>query len=166
MARDSYKDILDAIKMLASGMSSRTDGRITGVNLAHEAGISKAGLYRYLKAYPLLQEEYEAIRRNGIKVSMQPDLPSPSLQSNSDSESPLLDPNEKLPATYEDAIIELRALREDLKKLNKNSGVDPKAMANQILLLTSHNRKLQSDVDRLKKQFEEFMKVQPIRSTN
>lgn len=60
-----YLNIVDATDRLASGTSTKTNGKITNVNLAKEAGISKATLYRRFEDFPDLRTTFIALRKNG-----------------------------------------------------------------------------------------------------
>jgi AcrR family transcriptional regulator len=59
--------IIDAIDQLASAKPLQTNGKVSGVNLAKEAGVSKATLYRYLNENTDLQADYAALRKNGVR---------------------------------------------------------------------------------------------------
>lgn len=45
MADKNHQAIIDALDLLARGASTKTNGKITSVNLAREAGVSRATIY-------------------------------------------------------------------------------------------------------------------------
>ena len=65
MKDKTQKAIESAIDRLANGETLSTNGKISAVNLAQEAGISKATLYRYFDEHDSLRRDYDAIRRRG-----------------------------------------------------------------------------------------------------
>lgn len=125
----SCQTILDAIVRLTNGTSKKTDGKITAVNLAKEAGVSKATLYRCFEHHAGIRENYEALRRNGIRLS--------------DCE-PITDEH-----SYHLLKDELRQLRTELTNIKITSDKINKLKAHQILILWMDNERLQNDLDRL-----------------
>lgn len=131
MSDRSYQAIVDAMDKLANGTPESTNGKITGVNLAVEARVSKATLYRYLTDFPQLQEAYSALRHNGIKRTT--DAPETLQQAN------------KL---IQD---EVKYLRIELKKLKKETEELNKLKSHQIQLLWLDNERLQMRLNLLLK---------------
>src|SRR5688572_1744380 len=72
MKDKNYRQIVNALDLLANGTPTKSNGKVTGVNVAKEAGISKATLYRYFHEHADLREAYEALRKNGIRVTEDP----------------------------------------------------------------------------------------------
>lgn len=68
MKDKTYRAIVDALILLKAGNAEKSNGKISGVNLAKEAGISKATLYRYLETNSDLQESYDDLRRHGSSI--------------------------------------------------------------------------------------------------
>lgn len=129
MKDKTYQAIVDAIDLLASGKPAKTNGKITGVNLAKEAGVSKATLYRYLDQNADLQEAYDALRKHGVRE------------------------DEVVPETIEQANRllknEVKRLRTELAEVRRQAELSNKLKAHQIQLLWLENKRLQEEVTRL-----------------
>jgi len=121
--------ITDALDLLASGKPAKSNGKITGVNLAREAGVSKATLYRYLDQNTDLQEAYNALRKNGVREDV------------------------VFPETIEQANrllkAEVKQLRSELAEVRRQAEFSNKLKAHQIQLLWLENDRLQGEVARL-----------------
>ena len=129
MKDKTYKAIFDALDMLASGKPTKTNGKITGVNLANEANVSKATLYRCLDLNPKLQEAYDVLRKNGVRDNV--GVPETIEQANRLLEA------------------EVRQLRLQLAEIRRQSEQSNKLKAHQILLLWQENERLEREVARL-----------------
>lgn len=129
MPDKNYQAIIDALDVLARGVSTKTNGKITGVNVAKEAGIGKATLYRYFKEHSNLNDAYEALRRNGIRIT--DDVP------------------ETLQEAYRLREQEVKNLRLELNKRKNEAANLNKLRAHQIQLLWMDNERLQGEVARL-----------------
>ncbi|MCX7190184.1 MAG: TetR/AcrR family transcriptional regulator [Methylotenera sp.] len=69
----TYQDITDALDLLATGNAHKTNGKISAVNLAREASISKATLYRYFSAHENLKHDFITLKKNGINTTNAPE---------------------------------------------------------------------------------------------
>lgn len=129
MSDKNHQAIIDALDVLARGASTKTNGKITGINVAKEASISKATLYRYLKEFPNLNGAYETLRKNGISRT------------------------DDAPVTLQEAYrlreLEVKHLRSELNQYKKDATNINKLKAHQIQLLWMENERLQSEVIRL-----------------
>lgn len=67
MADKNHQAIIDALDLLARGASTKTNGKITSVNLAREAGVSRATIYRYLDEFTDLNDAFESLKKNGLQ---------------------------------------------------------------------------------------------------
>ncbi|MBK9446136.1 MAG: TetR family transcriptional regulator [Betaproteobacteria bacterium] len=121
--------IVDALDVLARGASTKTNGKVTGVNLAKEAGVSKATLYRYFNEFPDLNEAYVTLKRNGIRLT--DDVP------------------ETLQEAYRLLEQEVKNLRSELNRVKKEAAKLNELKSHQIQLLWMANERLQSEVTRL-----------------
>lgn len=129
MSDKTHQAIVDALDVLARGASTKTNGKVTGVNLAKEAGISKATLYRYFNEFPDLNEAYAMLRRNGIRLT--DDAP------------------ETLQDAYQMLEKEVKSLRFELNRVKKDAAKINELKSHQIQLLWMANERLQSEVTRL-----------------
>lgn len=125
----NYQAIVDALDVLARGASTKTNGKITSVNLAKEACVSRATVYRYLHENADLNEAYEAIRKNGLSCAG--DAPVTLLEA------------------YQLQDLEVRSLRVALNQCKKDAAETNKMKAHQIQLLWLENERLRSEVSRL-----------------
>lgn len=129
MKDKTLQAITDALDLLASGKPAKSNGKITGVNLAREAGVSKATLYRYLDQNADLQEAYNALRKNGVREDV------------------------VVPETIEQANrllkAEVKQLRSELAEVRRQADLSNKLKAHQIQLLWLENERLQGEVARL-----------------
>lgn len=129
MKDKTLQAITDALDLLASGKPAKSNGKITGVNLAREAGVSKATLYRYLDQNTDLQEAYNALRKNGVREDV------------------------VFPETIEQANrllkAEVKQLRSELAEVRRQAEFSNKLKAHQIQLLWLENDRLQGEVARL-----------------
>lgn len=129
MKDKTLQAITDALDLLASGKPGKSNGKITGVNLAREAGVSKATLYRYLDQNTDLQEAYNALRKNGVREDV------------------------VVPETIEQANrllkAEVKQLRSELAEVRRQADLSNKLKAHQIQLLWLENERLQGEITRL-----------------
>lgn len=129
MKDQTYQAIVDALDALARGKPAKTNGKVTGVNLAKEAGISKATLYRYLAQHSELQEAYETLRRSGVQE------------------------DEVVPETVEQANRllgqEIKRLRSALAEARRQAAQVNEMKSHQIGLLWLENERLRQEVARL-----------------
>ncbi|MGN5161192.1 hypothetical protein [Aeromonas dhakensis] len=131
MADKNHQAIIDALDVLARGVSTKTNGKITSVNLAREAGVSRATIYRYLDEFHDLNDAFEALRKNGLQRT--DNAPITLLEAYKQRESEV----KKLRA-------ELNECKQEIKKINN-------LRANQIQLLWMDNERLQTENNRLHK---------------
>lgn len=129
MKDKTLQAITDALDLLASGKPAKSNGKTTGVNLAREAGVSKATLYRYLDQNADLQDAYNALRKNGVREDV------------------------VVPETIEQANrllkAEVKQLRSELAEVRRQADLSNKLKAHQIQLLWLENERLQGEVARL-----------------
>lgn len=118
-----------AIDALGSGAPRKTNGKITAINIAREAGVSKATLYRYLGIYSDLAEEFEAVRSRGITT------------------------NDDAPVTVDDALAhaktEIVALRKLISNMKDAADKNDKLKSHQILVLWKENQRLNAYIERI-----------------
>ena len=129
MKDKTYQAIVNALDLLATARPRKTNGKVTAVNVAKEAGISKATLYRYFDEFSDLLNAYEVLRKNGIRVV------------------------EEVPETIQQAYRllkeEVKCLRSELSETKRKTAHDNKVKAHQILLLWTNNERLQNEIRRL-----------------
>ncbi|MCC0087742.1 HTH domain-containing protein [Aeromonas veronii] len=131
MADKHHQAIIDALDVLARGASTKTNGKITSVNLAREAGVSRATIYRYLDEFHDLNDAFEVLRKNGLQRT--DNAPITLLEAYQQRESEV----KKLRA-------ELNECKQEIKKINN-------LRAHQIQLLWMDNERLQAENNRLQK---------------
>ncbi len=141
MPDKNYQTIVDALDVLARGASKKTNGKITGVNVAKEAGISKASLYRYFKEFPELDDAYRTLRRNGRCLTE--------------------DAPETLQDEYRLLMQEVKSLRSVVAQEKKDSAKMNELKSHQIQLLWMDNERLQAEVERLSAQQKQSDKIKP-----
>jgi len=129
MKNKTKQAIIDALDKLASAKPARTNGKITGLNLAKEAGVSKATLYRYLNEHTDLQTEYATLRKNGV------------------SEEDVVP--ETLEQAYRLASEEVKMLRSALSDERDAAAQASKLRANQVLLLWLEIERLREENEKL-----------------
>jgi AraC-like DNA-binding protein len=127
-----YKSIVDAMNKLALGEPVKTNGRLTALNLATEAGISRATLYRQFDEYPDLGESFGKLKRNQTALD---DVPPLSVHD-------ALDDSQK----------EVKALRVELAAERKKHDQIDKQRLHQIALLWSANQLLEKQISSRKSQ--------------
>lgn len=130
MADKNHQAIIDALDVLARGGSTKTNGKITSVNLAREAGVSRATIYRYLDEFQDLNDAFEALKKNG-------------LQRTDNAPITLLE-------AYQQRESEVKKLRAELKECKQDIVNINKLRAHQIQLLWMENNRLQDELSRLK----------------
>ena len=130
MADKNHQAIIDALDLLARGASTKTNGKITSVNLAREAGVSRATIYRYLDEFTDLNDAFEALKKNG-------------LQRTDNAPITLLE-------AYQQRESEVKKLRAELKECKQDIVNINKLRAHQIQLLWMENNRLQDELSRLK----------------
>lgn len=130
MPDKNHQAIVDALDVLARGASKKTNGKITAVNVAKEASVGKATLYRYFKKFPDLKNACEALRKNGIHL------------------------DEDAPETLQDACRlleqEVKSLRSELAQTKAGAARMNELKSHQIQLLWMANERLEGEVGRLK----------------
>lgn len=129
MPDKNYQTIIDALDVLARGASIKTNGKITGVNVAIEAGIAKATLCRYFNEFSELKDSYGKLRRNGV--------------------CPSDNPPETLQDAYRHLEKEIKELRLILTEHKKNADKLNKLKSHQIQILWMDNERLSGEVKRL-----------------
>jgi len=129
MADKTKLAISTAIDTLGRGASRKTNGKITAVNLALEAGVSKATLYRYFDDNPDLLKDFEAVKSRGV---------------NSDGDAPV---------TMDDALRnakdEIAALRKMISDMKDAADKDDKLRSHQIFVLWKENQRLNAQLKRM-----------------
>lgn len=132
MRDKTYQAIVDALDLLASGRAANSNGKVTAVNVAREAGIGKATLYRYFEEHADLRHAFDAMRKNGIRIA------------------------DDIPETIQQACRilkdEVRRLRSELAETKRNAEQSNKLKAHQIQLLWLNNERLQNELLRLQTQ--------------
>ena len=68
MSEKQYQAIVDAIDRLARGEARKSNGKLIPINVAREAGISKASLYRYFGNHELLRKEFDDCQKQGVRI--------------------------------------------------------------------------------------------------
>ncbi|MFM5026411.1 hypothetical protein ACEUBM_15350 [Aeromonas caviae] len=131
MADKNHQAIIDALDLLARGASTKTNGKITSVNLAREAGVSRATIYRYLDEFTDLNDAFESLKKNG-------------LQRTDNAPITLLE-------AYQQRESEVKKLRAELKECKQEITKINNLRANQIQLLWMDNERLQTENNRLHK---------------
>lgn len=129
MTDKTCQAIIDALDLLANGTPKKTNGKITGVNVAAEAGVSKATLYRYFDDNNDLKDSYNALRKNGIRIT--DDAP------------------ETIQQAYKLLKDEVKHLRSELAEAKKKAEQTNKLKSHQIQLLWMDNERLKGEVNRL-----------------
>lgn len=135
--KNRVEDIQNAIERHGAGTARRTNGKISDVNIAREAGVSRATFYRYLKKHTALQNQLDAIQGN--------------------KPAPLTEPPQTIQEALEMAKKEIKELRIDIKNKNQEAETREKLFGNQLFLLkresiavTDQNRRLENINARLK----------------
>ncbi|WP_041915432.1 HTH domain-containing protein [Aeromonas veronii] len=131
MADKNHQAIIDALDLLARGASTKTNGKITSVNLAREAGVSRATIYRYLDEFTDLNDAFESLKKNG-------------LQRTDNAPITLLE-------AYQQRESEVKKLRAELKECKQEITKINNLRAHQIQLLWMDNERLQTENNRLHK---------------
>ncbi|MGL6523062.1 hypothetical protein [Aeromonas salmonicida] len=131
MADKNHQAIIDALDLLARGASTKTNGKITSVNLAREAGVSRATIYRYLDEFTDLNDAFESLKKNGLQRTY--NAPITLLEA------------------YQQRELEVKKLRAELKECKQEITKINNLRANQIQLLWMDNERLQTENNRLHK---------------
>ncbi|MEN3802737.1 hypothetical protein ABDZ32_19410 [Aeromonas veronii] len=131
MADKNHQAIIDALDLLARGASTKTNGKITSVNLAREAGVCRATIYRYLDEFTDLNDAFESLKKNG-------------LQRTDNAPITLLE-------AYQQRESEVKKLRAELKECKQEITKINNLRAHQIQLLWMDNERLQTENNRLHK---------------
>lgn len=142
MTDKNYRAIVDALDLLAQGKPLRSNGKVTAVNVCKEAGMSKATLYRYFDAHTDLRATYDAMRKNGVRLTE--DVP------------------ETIHQAYSLLKEEVKQLRANLSKVKQDADQANKLKAHQILLLWSENERLQDEIIRLQSRLNSSVNVIPL----
>lgn len=125
----THRAIINAMDLLATGRSANTNGKVTAVNVAKEAGIGKATLYRYFEEHADLRQAYDAMRKNGIRLV---------------DEVP-----ETIQQAYRMLKDEVKRLRTELAEARRIADQGNELKAHQIQLLWTDNERLKKQVSRL-----------------
>ncbi len=129
------QQIIDAMDLLATGCSKKTNGKISAVNLAKEASISKATLYRYFESHEDLEKAFQLLRRNGVRLVEAPETVE---QENANLKA------------------ETKALRSKIAEQERMELLEKKVMANQIFVLWQEVERLTQEQDRLLQRLKAF----------
>lgn len=129
MADKTKIAISTAIDALGRRESRKTNGKITAVNVALEAGISKATLYRYFESNADLLSDFEAVKARGVSSS------------------------DIAPVTVDDALKnakdEIEALRKLISDMKDAADKNDKLKSHQILVLWKENHRLNAHIKRM-----------------
>lgn len=120
----TYAAIADALDRLCQSEGRLSSLKLNGVNLAKEAGISKATLYRYFDFHENLREAYDAARKRGA-VNI-PEAPTSGVDALRAAEREIADLREII--SERDALVSARNA--------------------QLFLLWSENRALSKELER------------------
>lgn len=142
MKDKTYQAVVDAMDLLATRRPAKTNGKVTAVNVAKEAGVSKATLYRYFGEHVVLRETFEAMRKNGILV---PDEVPETIQQ-----------------AYRLLKGEVKRLRSELAETKRNADQANKLKAHQIQLLWLENERLQKKIQQRQGQEGAMANVVPL----
>jgi AcrR family transcriptional regulator len=135
----NYQAIVDALDLLGSGKHAISNGKITALNVAIEAGISKATLYRYFDRVEQLRKGFESIRRRGINFEDEaPDTPV---------------------RAYLHVKTEIKHLRDELATEKRRSTESDRLKSHQLLVLWSENERLKNEINRLSRALERYSNV-------
>jgi predicted nucleic acid-binding Zn-ribbon protein len=138
MTDKTYQAIVDALDILATGAARKTNGKISATNLAKEAGISKATLYRYFGAHAKLQQDFFIIKKNG--------------GSTADVAETVQDENAQLKS-------EIKILRSKVSEQEKMYSLLNTQKAHQTLVLWKEVERLKNECERLLKKLESHENV-------
>lgn len=131
MKQSSYDAIYAAIERHANGAAKLTDGKITHVNIAKEAKVGRATVYRCFDEHAPLREKFEKLKKNGPNQTQEP------------------------PQTLHEAFLaakkEIKQLRNDLKEEKQRSEQMEKLSANVIFILKREILRLETANMQLKK---------------
>lgn len=130
MSDINYNSICAALDALESGALNESGGKVTGVNLARIAKVSKATLYRYLERNQELQERYSSLRKS-TRPFRQAGATGATAETLSLSET-------------------VEALRSEMAQLRRVSEEKHKLHLHQIQILWMENRRLQSENSELR----------------
>ncbi len=129
MKDKTLQAITDALDRLASGKPTKSNGKVTGVNLTKESGVSKATLYRYLEQNLELQAAFDALRKHGVRKD-------DAVPENQEHANRLMND-------------EVKQLRAALAENRRQSEQEINLKAHQIELLWLENGRLRAEVSRL-----------------
>lgn len=119
---ETYKAITDALDRLGADDRIKKRAKTTAVNVALEAGISKATLYRYFKTHEKLRGDYDVIRKRAGRRSIE------------------------APGTLQEAWAAAQTEIRELRRQLSEAEVAAKLKAQQVLLLWAENKSLRSKV--------------------
>ena len=118
-----------AIDALGRGVPTKTNGKITAINLAREAGVSKATLYRYFEHNADLASDFEAVKSRGAT------------------------PNDDAPVTLADALenakVEIASLRKLISDMKEAAAKNDKLESHQVFVLWKENQRLSEYIKRM-----------------
>lgn len=124
MRQSNYDAIDAAIDRHANGTVRLTDGKITRVNIAKEAQVGRATLYRSFDEHETLKKKFEALKKSGANKTAEP------------------------PQTLHEAFLaakeEIKQLRSDLKEERRHSDEKGKLSANMIFILRREIQRLET----------------------
>ncbi|POB00452.1 MULTISPECIES: hypothetical protein [Chromobacterium] len=131
MKQSSYDAIDAAIERHANGTAKLTDGKITHVNIAKEAKVGRATVYRCFDEHAALKEKFEKLKKNGLNQTQEP------------------------PQTLHEAFLaakkEIKQLRDNLKEEKQRSEHKEKLSANMIFILKREIQRLETENKNLRK---------------
>ncbi|MDR6419972.1 hypothetical protein J2801_002223 [Paraburkholderia phenoliruptrix] len=132
MKDSTYRAIDDALEGIGNERAITMRSKISGIEVARRAGVSKATLYRYLDAHPALRNKYNTLRTN-VDV---PNDPTP----------------EALVRAHHTAEDEVNRLRTALAEAVRAAEQSDKLSAHQIELLWLDNARLRRELQNVSSQ--------------
>ncbi|MFM0524807.1 hypothetical protein PQR11_07490 [Paraburkholderia strydomiana] len=137
MKDSTYHAIENALDGMGNGRATTIRSKVSGIEVAQRARVSKATLYRYLDAHPALRNKYNTLRTNV-------DLP--------DVDVPNEPTPEALVRAHDTAEDEVNRLRTALAEAVRAAEQSDKLSAHQIELLWLDNERLRRELQNVSSQ--------------
>ena len=132
MRQSNYDAIDAAIDRHANGTVRLSNGKITHVNIAKEAQVGRATLYRSFDEHATLREKFETLKKNGANKT--------------------IEPPQTLHEAFLDAKEEVKRLRRELDDERRRSDDNRKLCANMIFVLKRRVQVLETENANLRTQ--------------